>query len=218
MSCKNKNSRCFQHICLTRRKCQEHTDCGHGHRCCWGECFKVSIKGSCTKTNQPPGPSYRSISNKNLIGRCPPPLKCIDDVCRPQPCYSKNDCLEDEECLKWPGKQAIGTCYDPVCNKHEDCPPGLGCNAEAKLCLKNFCLKQQDCGPMYECIEGSCILIKCVNDFECGSRVIWHFPLIPLNLFIDKFDFCSIDVMVVLAYQWSQKSGQTGLVNTILNA
>ena len=171
MSCKTRNSRCFQHICLTRRQCDEHSDCGHGHRCYCGECFKVNIKGSCTKISQPPGPGYSRAGNKHQIDNCPPPLKCIDDVCRPQPCYCKSDCLENEECLKLPGKQSIGTCYNPICETHDDCPPGLGCNAEAKICLKNFCTKDKDCGPKYECMKGSCILRECTNDFECGWRV-----------------------------------------------
>ena len=182
MSCKNRNSRCFQHHCLTRRPCDKHSDCGHGHRCYCGECFKVNIKGSCTKTTQPPGPAYTRAGSKHKIDKCPPPLKCIDDVCRPQPCYCKSDCLENEECLKSP-KQAIGTCYDPICEKNVDCPPGLSCNREAKIgspgfrptaiCLKNFCINDKDCdSPKYECFEGSCILTKCTNHFECGNRVI----------------------------------------------
>ena len=107
-----------------------------------------------------------------LIGvkdTCPPPLKCIDDVCRPQSCYSKNECPPDEDCLKWPSIHSVGICYKPGCETHLDCPTGMMC--QDGVCLRTFCKKDSECGSRFKCVEGSCVLKVCMFDFECGYRV-----------------------------------------------
>ena len=144
-SCEHASSKCFKHFCSQRAHCTTKNDCSKNQICCWGQCFDVI--GSCSSTKQSSKYGVVQTWTDQPEGKkCPPPLKCIDGFCRPQACFSKKDCEEGEECMKWSAKKK---------------KTGLSTNWVSGICCKTSCQKSIDCLPGYSCITGICIINFC---------------------------------------------------------